>query len=107
MERSIIHPRRAFLVLAFFAASLATWEPVRAFSADGAKRPNFLFVFSDDQRWDTIHALGNPEIQTPNLDKLVEAGFHFNNAYCMGSMVPAVCLPSRTMLMTGQSLWKA
>ena len=68
-------------------------------------RPNILFVFTDDQRWDTIHALGNPEIQTPNLDRLVERGFRFNNAYCMGSMVGAVCLPSRTMLATGLSLW--
>lgn len=70
------------------------------------KRPNILFIFTDDQRWDTIGALGNPEIHTPNLDRLVRDGFHFNNAYCMGSMVGAVCLPSRTMLATGRSLWR-
>jgi hypothetical protein len=69
------------------------------------RRPNVLFIFTDDQRWDTIGALGNPEIRTPNLDRLVAEGFHFNNAYCMGSMVGAVCLPSRTMLATGRSLW--
>ncbi len=40
-----------------------------------------------------------------NTDGLVKRGFHFNNAYCMGSMVGAVCLPSRTMLITGRSLW--
>ena len=68
--------------------------------------PNILFILSDDQRWDTIHALGNAEIQTPNLDRLVERGFHFSNAYCMGSMSPAVCLPSRTMLLTGRSVWR-
>lgn len=68
-------------------------------------RPNILFILTDDQRWDTIHALGNNEIQTPNLDRLVESGFRFNNAYCMGSMTPAVCLPSRTMLLTGRSVW--
>ncbi len=70
------------------------------------QRPNILFVFTDDQRWDTVGALGNPEIRTPNVDGLVERGFHFNNAYCMGSMVGAVCLPSRTMLITGRSLWR-
>jgi arylsulfatase A-like enzyme len=69
------------------------------------ERPNILFILTDDQRWDTIHALGNNEIQTPNLDRLVESGFHFNNTYCMGSMTPAVCLPSRTMLLTGRSVW--
>ena len=68
-------------------------------------KPNLLFIFSDDQRWDTVRALGNREIHTPNLDRLVKTGFHFNNAYCMGSMVGAVCLPSRTMLVTGRSLW--
>ncbi len=65
-----------------------------------------MFFFTDDQRWDTIAALGNPEIHTPNLDRLVAEGFHFNNTYCMGSMVGAVCLPSRTMLATGRSLWR-
>lgn len=69
-------------------------------------KPNLLFIFSDDQRWDTIRALGNREIHTPNLDRLVKSGFRFNNAYCMGSMVGAVCLPSRTMLVTGRSLWR-
>ena len=68
--------------------------------------PNILLILADDQRWDTIKALGNPEIRTPNLDRLVARGFTFNNAYCMGSMIGAVCLPSRTMLMTGRSLWR-
>jgi len=68
--------------------------------------PNILLIFADDQRWDTICALGNPEIRTPQLDRLVERGFHFTNAYCMGSMIPAVCTPSRTMLLTGRSLWR-
>ncbi len=70
-----------------------------------AKGPNVVFILSDDQRWDTIGALGNKEVRTPNLDKLVERGFHFTNAYCMGSMIPAVCTPSRTMIATGRSLW--
>ncbi len=70
------------------------------------RRPNVVLIVSDDQRWDTIRALGNPQIHTPTFDRLVERGFHFTNAYCMGSMVPAVCLPSRTMLITGRSLWR-
>lgn len=68
--------------------------------------PNILLILTDDQRWDTVHALGNREIKTPTFDRLVKRGFHFNNAYCMGSMVGAVCLPSRTMLITGRSLWR-
>lgn len=74
-------------------------------SAADTGRPNVLLIVADDQRWDTVRALGNGEIQTPNLDALVQRGFHFTNAYCMGSMTPAVCLPSRAMLITGRSLW--
>ncbi len=75
-------------------------------AADFPQRPNILLIVSDDQRWDTIAALGNPQIKTPHLDALVNRGFVFRNPYCMGAMVPAVCAPSRTMLITGQSLWK-
>src|SRR4029077_4341986 len=70
------------------------------------KKPNVLFVISDDQRWDCIAALGNKDIKTPTLDALVQRGFVFRNTYCMGSMIGAVCTPSRTMLMTGRSLWR-
>jgi arylsulfatase A-like enzyme len=92
------------VVVAFFTWSILIPQSVA--DARAETRPNILFIFTDDQRWDTIHALGNPQIQTPNLDRLVERGFRFNNAYCMGSMVGAVCLPSRTMLITGRSLWR-
>ncbi len=71
--------------------------------ASTPKRPNVLFFFTDDQREDTISALGNPHIQTPNLDKLVESGFVFKNAYCMGGFSGAVCLPSRMMMLRGRS----
>ena len=72
-------------------------------TAARSKKPNVLFLFTDDQREDTIGALGNPHIQTPNLDKLVRAGFVFNNAYCMGGFSGAVCLPSRMMTLRGRS----
>jgi arylsulfatase A-like enzyme len=68
-------------------------------------KPNVLFLFTDDQRADGVHALGNEILQTPNLDRLVESGFSFRDAYCMGGNVGAVCLPSRTMLLSGRSLF--
>ncbi len=66
-------------------------------------RPNILFLFADDQRADTIGAWGNPHIKTPNLDKLVSAGFSFRGNYIYGGNSGAVCLPSRAMLMSGKS----
>jgi arylsulfatase A-like enzyme len=69
-------------------------------------RPNILFLFSDDQRADTIGALGNKHIATPNLDQLVNTGTTFTQAYCMGSQQGAVCVPSRAMLMSGKTLFR-
>jgi len=81
-------------------------SPLPALSDHGAaRRPNVVFILSDDQRPDTIHALGNDRISTPHLDRLVERGHVFHRAYCMGSTVPAVCLPSRSMLMTSRTLY--
>ena len=71
-----------------------------------AKKPNIIFFFTDDQRFDTIHALGNEHIITPALDSLVAKGTTFTNAYIMGGSCPAVCMPSRAMLLTGRSLYR-
>ena len=69
-------------------------------------RPNVLFFFCDDQRADTIAALGNSHIRTPNLDRLVRRGVAFNRAYMMGGMQGATCVPSRAMLLSGRSLFR-
>jgi arylsulfatase A-like enzyme len=74
----------------------------RAF-AQGARRPNVLLLFADDQRADTIGAWGNAHIRTPNLDRLVARGCSFRGNYCFGSNSGAVCVPSRAMLMSGRT----
>ena len=66
-------------------------------------RPNILHIHADDHRPDGLRALGNPLLHTPNLDTLVERGMTFTHCYTMGSMIGAVCTPSRTMLLTGRS----
>ena len=43
-------------------------------------RPNVLFIFTDDQTYTSLHALGNDEIETPNLDRLVANGTTFTHA---------------------------
>ena len=70
------------------------------------RRPNILFLFSDDQRNDTIAAYGNPHIRTPQLDRLARQGMSFRRAYCMGSMGGAVCVPSRAMVHSGRTLFR-
>ena len=80
------------------------WARV-GFAAGPDKRPNILLLLSDDQRFDTIAALGNTSIRTPNLDSLCRQGFTLNGAYIMGGTQPAICRPSRAMLMSGRSLF--
>lgn len=70
------------------------------------ERPNVLFLFADDQRADTVAAFGNEVIQTPNLDSIAREGFRFTNAYCMGAMQGAVCVPSRAMVNSGLHLFQ-
>lgn len=77
--------------------------PAAAVAADPPPRPNILLLFADDQRADTIAAWGNPHIRTPHLDRLAARGFSFRNNYCFGSNSGAVCVPSRAMLMSGQT----
>ena len=69
------------------------------------KRPNILFLLTDDQRCGTIHALGNEEIHTPNMDRIVRRGTSFVNAHIPGGTASAVCMPSRAMINSGRTLF--
>jgi choline-sulfatase len=71
------------------------------------KRPNFVFLFSDDQTYKSINAINNPKIKTPNIDKLAERGIVFTHCFNQGSWSGAVCVPSRAMLNSGQFLFSA
>ncbi|MCK4967258.1 sulfatase-like hydrolase/transferase, partial [bacterium] len=102
--------RRDFLSLmagsaVFGALSASLPGYANIINSNNGKKPNILILFTDDQRFDTIHTLGNKKIITPNMDSLVKKGVTFNNAYIMGSMLAAVCAPSRGMLMTGRTLF--
>ncbi len=61
------------------------------------QRPNILWICTDQQRYDTIQSLGNPNIRTPNLDRLVAEGVAFTQAYCQSP----ICTPSRASFLTG------
>jgi arylsulfatase A-like enzyme len=84
------------------AAALALVLPLTA-----ADKPNVLFIFTDDQSYETVRAFGHTDIDTPNLDRLADRGTTFTHAYNMGAWGGAVCVASRSMLVTGRSLWRA
>ncbi len=70
-------------------------------------KPNILFIFADDQTFNTLGMLEGCPVKTPNLDRLAEQGVRFSHTYNMGSFTPAVCVASRCMLNTGSFVWRA
>jgi choline-sulfatase len=83
-----------------FALPPAPQEPA-------SDRPNFLFIICDDLMFRTIHGLNNPEVQTPNIDRLMSSGCAFTHCFHQGSWSGAVCVPSRTMLNSGLTAFHA
>lgn len=100
-----------FVILPLIVSlQLGLATPGRAWGGEQAVapgKPNILFVFADDQCFETIRALGNDEIETPHLDSLVRRGTTYTHCFNMGSWSGAVCVASRTMLNTGRYLWRA
>jgi choline-sulfatase len=72
-----------------------------------AARPNFLFLITDDLTFNGIHAMGNAEVETPNLDRLIRQGVTFTHCFHHGSWQPAVCVASGTMLNCGMTAFRA
>lgn len=60
-------------------------------------RPNFLFILTDQQRFDALGASGNRHVRTPNLDRLTSDGVRFAHCY----VAQAVCSPSRASIFSG------
>ena len=76
------------LVLILISTSTRASEPVR---------PNIVFIFTDDQRNDTLGCAGHPIIQTPNIDRLAAEGVRFENAF----VTTSICWVSRSTVLTG------
>ncbi len=70
----------------------------QALHAEDPKRPNIVFIMSDDHANNAISAYGSNLIQTPHLDRLASEGMLFNNAFCTNS----ICGPSRAVILTGK-----
>jgi len=101
--------RRKFI--GFSTAALASTQalPMRTLQAQGtgSGRPNFLVIVADDLTFRAIQSVNNPEVQTPNLDRLVRSGCTFTHCFHQGSWTGAVCVASRTMLNSGLTTFHA
>lgn len=93
---------RCFLFLWMISSFFSLVTAIHA-----AEKPNILLIYTDDQSFNTLAALGHPIVKTPNLDKLAKEGVAFTNTYNQGAWHGAVCVASRSMLNTGRFLWEA
>lgn len=76
--------------------SLAT-SAAHAQSARAAKRPNIVFILTDDHPVSALGCYGNRILKTPNMDRIATEGFRFTNAFVTNSL----CAPSRASILTG------
>lgn len=89
--KSILIISTVLLVVSFFTACQKTD------ASSEPKKPNIIFILTDDQRWDALGFSGNPIIKTPNMDKLAGSGLYFQNAF----VTTPICAASRASLLTG------
>src|SRR5262245_52900963 len=86
------HLMRAITVLVCItAAALAPRAPAQE------RRPNFLVIVSDDQRFDLMRCAGHPILKTPNMDRLARDGVRFRNMFA----TTPICAASRASILTG------
>jgi arylsulfatase A-like enzyme len=90
--------RRAFLKATTMLTIGAYTSKIFGFNSN-SKKPNLLFIWTDQQRYDTMAVYGNKKIKMPNLNKFAEESIVFKNNY----VTQPVCTPSRGCVMTG--LW--
>jgi arylsulfatase A-like enzyme len=95
--------RREFLSLAAGGSaaavmSLAGCDSELAGRVAAKKKPNIIFLLTDDQRADTMGCAGNPIIQTPNMNNMANNGVRFTNAF----VTTSICASSRASIFTGQ-----
>ena len=98
---STIKRREAIKYIGAGASCIAAGENLfarSALSSNPGKKPNIIFLLTDDQRWDAVGCMGNPIIHTPNMDTLAENGALFKNAY----VTTPICCSSRASILAGQ-----
>ncbi len=81
-------------LIALCSLSVVTFKP----KFEVNKKPNIIYLLTDDHRWNSLGVMGNTIIQTPNLDKLANNGVLFKKAY----VTTAICCVSRASMLSGQ-----
>lgn len=91
--------RRKVLKIAGTAALVGLMGPIFPKTLPAQeKKPNILFILTDDHRYDAFSCMGHPVVKTPNLDRIANEGANFKNSFVTTSL----CSPSRASFLTGQ-----
>lgn len=94
---SVVRSLVKTVVMTAAAASLTCLLVQLAWASPNTRKPNIIFILTDDHRWDAMSKLGHPVVETPRLDRLSDEGVHFPNAFVTTSL----CSPSRASFLTG------
>ena len=94
--------RRSFLGLSAAGLGAGATIPLSGQLQTADDRPNVLFCISDDQSWTHAGAAGDPVVKTPAFDRVANEGALFTHAFCDAP----TCGPSRSAILTGQSIWR-
>lgn len=91
-------PMRYMTVTVVTAMLLNSWiSEGQAKTSGASRRPNVVFILTDDQRWDQLSCEGHPFLKTPNIDRLAAEGARFANMFVTTSL----CSPSRASFLSG------
>ena len=74
-------------------------------SMQAKKQKNILFILVDDMQKTCIHAYGNSQVYSPNIDNLVNNGISFSHTYTNGALCGALSMPSRAMILKGRGVF--
>jgi len=80
------------------SAALIGGNGLRAAEQTPATKPNILFILTDDQRWNALGCMGDPNVQTPHIDRLAREGVLFQNHF----VTTSICCVSRASIFAGQ-----
>jgi arylsulfatase A-like enzyme len=87
----------SFRYIVLFLVVLVSCNPDKTEHHTGVKRPNIIFIMSDDHAYQAISDYGSDLLQTPNIDRIGKEGMRFNNFFVTNSL----CSPSRAVILTG------
>ena len=87
-----------YAAILLFLVSCTTTIQEKTITKKVSKRPNILFIMTDDHARNAISAYGSPLINTPNIDLLANHGVRFTNC----AVINSICGPSRAVVLTGK-----